>query len=91
MLTVGAGSLACDSADEAKTLIPSLATKMNDDVLQSLLDEMTKLRAFNFAHSAESHTNFSDRGPFWIDWEHAAKELGEIMGTRKAHCMNCSV
>ncbi|KAF2257853.1 hypothetical protein CC78DRAFT_538203 [Lojkania enalia] len=38
------GSLACDTADEAKTLIPSLATKMDDDALQSLLDEMTKLQ-----------------------------------------------
>ncbi|ORY14558.1 HRDC-like protein [Clohesyomyces aquaticus] len=38
------GSLACDSADEAKTLIPSLANKMTDEALQSMLDEMQKLR-----------------------------------------------
>lgn len=38
------GSLCCDTADEAKTLIPSLATKVNDDNLQSMLDEMTKLQ-----------------------------------------------
>ncbi|KAF2465059.1 uncharacterized protein BDR25DRAFT_295870 [Lindgomyces ingoldianus] len=38
------GSLACDSADEAKTLIPSLSTKMSDDALQSMLDEMQKLQ-----------------------------------------------
>jgi DNA-directed RNA polymerase II subunit RPB4 len=36
--------LACDSADEAKTLIPSLSTKMTDDALQALLNEMEKLR-----------------------------------------------
>lgn len=44
LLTIRIGSLACDSADEAKTLIPSLATKMGDDALQGMLDEMTKLR-----------------------------------------------
>lgn len=38
------GSLCCDTADEAKTLIPSLANKLNDDDLQSMLDEMTKLQ-----------------------------------------------
>lgn len=38
------GSLACDTADEAKTLIPSLTHRMTDDTLQALLDEMSKLR-----------------------------------------------
>ncbi|KAF2648745.1 hypothetical protein K491DRAFT_722294 [Lophiostoma macrostomum CBS 122681] len=38
------GSLACDSADEAKTLIPSLANKATDEELQELLDEMSKLQ-----------------------------------------------
>jgi hypothetical protein len=47
VLIVRVGSLACDSADEAKTLIPSLATKMGDDALQGMLDEMTKLRMFD--------------------------------------------
>ncbi|KHE85834.1 hypothetical protein GE21DRAFT_1348193 [Neurospora crassa] len=37
------GSLCCDSADECKTLIPSLADKITDDELQELLDEMAKL------------------------------------------------
>jgi DNA-directed RNA polymerase II subunit RPB4 len=41
------GSLACDSADEAKTLIPSLANKMSDDALQGILDEMSKLREYH--------------------------------------------
>ncbi|KAF2498457.1 hypothetical protein BU16DRAFT_558518 [Lophium mytilinum] len=40
------GSLLCDSADEAKTLIPSIATKISDNDLQELLDEMQKLRRF---------------------------------------------
>jgi hypothetical protein len=38
------GSLACDSADEAKTLIPSLAPKMTDEALEAMLAEMQKLR-----------------------------------------------
>ncbi|KAJ0121435.1 hypothetical protein N8I77_004380 [Diaporthe amygdali] len=38
------GSLCCDSAEEAKTLIPSLANKIDDDVLQDLLDQMAKLQ-----------------------------------------------
>ena len=37
------GSLCCDTADECKTLIPSLADKISDDDLQDLLDEMIKL------------------------------------------------
>ncbi|KAF2750573.1 hypothetical protein M011DRAFT_392817, partial [Sporormia fimetaria CBS 119925] len=38
------GSLACDTADEAKTLIPSLANKISDSALQSMLDQMAQLR-----------------------------------------------
>lgn len=38
------GSLCCDSAEEAKTLIPSLGSKIDDDVLQDLLDQMAKLQ-----------------------------------------------
>ncbi|KAG6363106.1 hypothetical protein INS49_008201 [Diaporthe citri] len=38
------GSLCCDSAEEAKTLIPSIANKIDDDVLQDLLDQMAKLQ-----------------------------------------------
>ncbi|KAK3362846.1 HRDC-like protein [Lasiosphaeria hispida] len=37
------GSLCCDSADECKTLIPSLTDKISDEDLQELLDEMAKL------------------------------------------------
>lgn len=38
------GSLCCDSAEEAKTLIPSIADKIDDDTLQELLDQMAKLQ-----------------------------------------------
>jgi len=38
----GKGSLCCDSADECKTLIPSLADKISDEDLQEILDEMAK-------------------------------------------------
>ncbi|KAB5536625.1 HRDC-like protein [Coniochaeta sp. 2T2.1] len=37
------GSLCCETADEAKTLIPSLTDKIGDDDLQTLLDELYKL------------------------------------------------
>lgn len=40
------GSLCCESAEEAKTLIPSLANKISDPDLQELLDDITKLRNF---------------------------------------------
>ncbi|MCJ1263125.1 RNA polymerase B [Lobaria immixta] len=40
------GSLCCESAEEAKTLIPSLASKISDGDLQELLDDITKLRNF---------------------------------------------
>ncbi|KAI4189548.1 MAG: hypothetical protein L6R41_001402 [Letrouitia leprolyta] len=40
------GSLCCETAEEAKTLIPSLANKINDQDLQELLDDITKLRHF---------------------------------------------
>jgi DNA-directed RNA polymerase II subunit RPB4 len=38
------GSLGCENADEAKTLIPSLADKIRDEDLQDLLDELSKLQ-----------------------------------------------
>lgn len=38
------GSLCCENADEAKTLIPSLAEKIKDEDLQDLLDEISKLQ-----------------------------------------------
>ncbi|KAI9172142.1 DNA-directed RNA polymerase II subunit rpb4 [Paramyrothecium foliicola] len=38
------GSLCCNDADEAKTLIPSLADKITDEDLQELLDEIQKLQ-----------------------------------------------
>ncbi|KAK0628145.1 HRDC-like protein [Bombardia bombarda] len=37
------GSLCCDTTEECKTLIPSLADKIGDEDLQELLDEMAKL------------------------------------------------
>ncbi len=40
------GSLCCESAEEAKTLIPSLSNKITDADLQELLDDITKLRNF---------------------------------------------
>lgn len=40
------GTLCCETADEAKTLIPSLAQKISDADLQELLKEITNLRAF---------------------------------------------
>ncbi|MCJ1298400.1 RNA polymerase B [Hypocenomyce scalaris] len=40
------GSLCCESAEEAKTLIPSLSNKISDSDLQELLDDITKLRNF---------------------------------------------
>lgn len=40
------GSLCCDNAEEAKSLIPSLQNKITDADLQELLDELTKLRNF---------------------------------------------
>jgi RNA polymerase Rpb4 len=40
------GSLCCDNAEEAKSLIPSLQNKISDLDLQELLDELTKLRNF---------------------------------------------
>lgn len=39
------GSLCCDSVDECKTLIPSLADKIHDDDLKELLDEIAKLQS----------------------------------------------
>ncbi|KAI9677930.1 MAG: RNA polymerase B [Trizodia sp. TS-e1964] len=39
-------SLCCESAEEAKTLVPSLSDRMSDSDLQELLDEITKLRNY---------------------------------------------
>ena len=41
-----AASLCCESAEEAKTLIPSLTNKITDGDLQEILDDITKLRTF---------------------------------------------
>ncbi|KAF2831699.1 hypothetical protein CC86DRAFT_391189 [Ophiobolus disseminans] len=38
------GTLTPDSADEATTLIPSLAGKLDNETLQPILDELTKMR-----------------------------------------------
>lgn len=37
------GSLACDTADESKTLIPSLNNKISDDDLERILKELSNL------------------------------------------------
>lgn len=44
--TDDAASLCCESAEEAKTLIPSLTNKITDVDLQEILDDITKLRTF---------------------------------------------
>jgi DNA-directed RNA polymerase II subunit RPB4 len=41
------GTLTPDSADEATTLIPSLAGKMDTETLQPILDELTKMRTLD--------------------------------------------
>jgi DNA-directed RNA polymerase II subunit RPB4 len=46
VLTLVIGSLCCDTAEEAKTLVPSLQDKISDDDLQELLDEITKLMGY---------------------------------------------
>ena len=42
------GSLCCDSAEEAKTLIPSLENKKTDEELQDLLNEVRRPSSFSF-------------------------------------------
>jgi len=42
---VNLASLCPDSAEEAKTLIPSLEGKISDDDLEELLNEMGRLRS----------------------------------------------
>lgn len=65
---VRAGSLCPDTADEAKTLIPSLATKFDDDNLQPILDELQKLRKFEVGRDPDiTQADFSARGSVWID------------------------
>lgn len=46
LMVYSLGSLCCDNAEEAKSLIPSLQNKISDGDLQELLDELTKLRNF---------------------------------------------
>ncbi|KFY71787.1 hypothetical protein V499_08055 [Pseudogymnoascus sp. VKM F-103] len=41
------GSLCCELAEEAKTLVPSLADKISDDDLQELLNEINKHRGYD--------------------------------------------
>ncbi|KAH7060814.1 hypothetical protein B0J12DRAFT_565594 [Macrophomina phaseolina] len=41
------GTLCCETADEAKTLIPSLQDKISDADLQQLLTEISRLRHFS--------------------------------------------
>ncbi|KAF2718821.1 RNA polymerase II, partial [Polychaeton citri CBS 116435] len=40
------GTLCCDTAEEARTLVPSLEGKFSDDQLQQVLDDISKLRDF---------------------------------------------
>ncbi|WPG97748.1 Hypothetical protein R9X50_00052900 [Acrodontium crateriforme] len=40
-------TLCCDTAEEARTLIPSLEGKIGDDELQQVLDDISKLRDFS--------------------------------------------
>ena len=48
MLTIElTGTLCCDTAEEARTLIPSLEGKISDDGLQAVLDNISKLRDFS--------------------------------------------
>lgn len=42
------GSLCCDSAEEAKTLIPSLGAKKGDEELQDLLNEVSEVARWIF-------------------------------------------
>ncbi|KAJ4307949.1 RNA polymerase B [Neodidymelliopsis sp. IMI 364377] len=56
------GTLTPDSADEATTLIPSLADKMDTDSLQAILDELTKMRMSLILHLYLCRTDFSTRG-----------------------------
>ena len=41
------GNLCCEEAEEAKTLIPSLADKIGNEELQELLTEINKHRGFD--------------------------------------------
>ena len=41
------GSLCCDSSDEAKSLVPTLANKFSDAELQDMLNQMQILRGSN--------------------------------------------
>ncbi|KAI9743489.1 MAG: RNA polymerase B [Claussenomyces sp. TS43310] len=41
------GTLCCEDADEAKTLIPSLSDKIKDEDLQELLNEISKHRGYS--------------------------------------------
>jgi DNA-directed RNA polymerase II subunit RPB4 len=40
------GSLGAESADEAKTLVPSLQDKITDEELQTLLNDINKLSGY---------------------------------------------
>lgn len=57
------GSLGCDDADEAKTLIPSLANKRTDEELQDLLDHVSII----MAHYCErALTNWFSASTIWL-------------------------
>lgn len=45
-MVVSTGSLCPDTAEEAKTLIPSLEGKISDDDLQEVLNEIARLQKF---------------------------------------------
>ncbi|QSL65701.1 hypothetical protein MERGE_003014 [Pneumocystis wakefieldiae] len=42
--TAQLGTLCCEEAEEARTLVPSLSEKKSDEALQTLLDELSNLR-----------------------------------------------
>jgi DNA-directed RNA polymerase II subunit RPB4 len=42
----GTATLCCDTADEAKTLIPSLEGKISEEELQQVLNDISKMRDF---------------------------------------------
>ena len=46
LLRLRLATLCCETADEAKTLIPSIADKVSDDDLQNALDDIGKLRQY---------------------------------------------
>ena len=56
------GTLTPETADEAKTLIPSVGEKLQDDEIQPILDELNKMREFErFAQEMRLTSRTEDR------------------------------